>query len=183
MKLSYKLINIMQEIKKYIEFNRLIIFPVLTLILYEVCYWYFKLYSNEIFNSTQQQSLHFNILSTNAILAGFLFTGLSIIVSTSNNKIIKILSEWGHLDLIHTSISRGIFLNLGSIVVSFIAMINSSKKIQIFLVNIELLLLILGVCYFFMSILDLKFIINKIREYDLEKDKKDIEVYGIVDDD
>ena len=163
--------NFKDDLMAFIEHNRLKIFPFIILLIFEASFLQFKLWETELFSSVIKQSFHFNVLSINSILAGFLFTGLSIMISVSNKKIIKLLNRGGYLKIIDRSIYLGIFAHIFSIIMSFVSMINSYAKFQIFFTNLEFASLLIGVTFFFMAILKLKTIVEKIREEDLKEEK------------
>jgi acid phosphatase family membrane protein YuiD len=60
--------------------------------------------------------IQFNIISFSAIIGGFLFTGISILVSIIDKERIKRLWEHNYLDNLYRSASVGIFANITSII-------------------------------------------------------------------
>lgn len=174
MLLTHRFYNFKKNIFTYIELNRLIIFPVAIFILFEYIFFKFNMNELKIFSSIELQSFHFNVLSINAVIAGFLFTGLSILISVSNKKIVKLLNKGGYLSIIDKSIYLGIFSHLSSIAFSFVCMINTSLRLQPIFTNIQFLSFLLGIAYFFMSIIKLKTVIDNIRKEDLKGESEEL---------
>jgi hypothetical protein len=103
---------------------------------------------------------HYNLLTINAIFAGFLFTGLGIMVSVADKPSIKRLNEHGYLDKYYNSIYISVIFHLLSIVAS-VAIILKVEKNLIYLA--EKLSLIMGIVFFIVSVCYLMRIIKKVR--------------------
>jgi hypothetical protein len=111
----------------------------------------------------ENDALHFNILSVNAILAGFLFTGLSIIISVIDKDRIKRLADNGYLDVFYNTIFTGIAFHVLSIVFSLINMLKILPVALIWFGYIEIGFLIIGLIIFVKSVLFLREIIQIIK--------------------
>lgn len=118
-----------------------------------LCYLYFtnkidltKLIGNDILQ------YQFNIITINSIFAGFLFTGLSIIIGVSDKRGIKFLFEANRMGKIYGNIYLGIVVNL----ISMLFCILIIGQIALFdapvLIFAELTLIIIGVLSLLVSI-------------------------------
>ena len=67
---------------------------------------------------------HYNLITFNSVIAGFLFSGLSILISLISNESIKRLWDNGYLDGLYHSGTIGICMNILSIIMSFITVLN-----------------------------------------------------------
>lgn len=116
-------------------------------------------------NSSFEKSDHFNIITINSILAGFLFTGLGIFISSLNKTRIQRLENGGYLDKYYTTIYIAISLNIASIVAAVI-IIFVDKKYSYQLLLIEQMSLMVSIIFFVKCMVGLRKIISMIRKSD-----------------
>lgn len=105
---------------------------------------------------------HFNMITINSILAGFLFTGLGIIISGLDKDKISSLSIGGYLNKYYIQIYLTIVFNVISIIASILIILESSIKTN-FLLYIEQSFIIIGVILFVKCMWDLVKIIRKMK--------------------
>ena len=106
---------------------------------------------------------YFNILTINSILAGFLFTGLGVLLSSLDRKSTARLEAGGYLDKYYLAIYIAIFFNMLGIVSSIVVIFNTFPLIDIYLTYVVQLATIAGVIFFIKSMNGLRKIINKMR--------------------
>lgn len=111
----------------------------------------------------EDKSVHFDLLTVNSIIAGFMFSGLSLILGMSNSKTVEELERAKHMDKIYTNIIVGITFNVISIIISLLVLLQILPKIVVFLVSAEITFLIIGIICFGLSVLDLRFLIHNMR--------------------
>ena len=108
---------------------------------------------------------HYNTISVSAIIGGFLFTGISILVSVLENKRIKRLWDFNYLDNVYHSAFVGMIANILTIVCALAILIcNIDYKTEDILIHIEIITLILSIVFFSWCIYWLIFVISKLKE-------------------
>lgn|GEM_PF-2822641 len=118
----------------------------------------------DIFSDDNILSLQFNIITINSIIAGFLFTSLSIIISVSEKEIIKELYNIDVVDNIMYNLSIGIGSSLFSIVMALlIIFVKLSKSICHFIYLLQVNSVAISITFFCLSFLDILFILSAIR--------------------
>ncbi|EPY6430583.1 hypothetical protein ACWO41_001331 [Clostridium sporogenes] len=122
----------------------------------------FKYYNFINFDNNFNRGDHFNIITINSVLAGFLFTSLGIIVGGLGKEKIDRLERGGYLDKYYGAIYIAILFNIVSII-SGILIIFGSKSNN-WLIYFEQISLIMSVIFFIKSMNNLRKIINNIRE-------------------
>lgn len=105
---------------------------------------------------------HFNMITINSILSGFLFTGLGIIISGLDKDKISSLSIGGYLNKYYIQIYLTIIVNIVSIIASILIIFESLIKID-FLLYIEQAFITIGVILFIKCMWDLVKIIKKMK--------------------
>lgn len=115
-------------------------------------------------NVSFEKGDHFNILTINSILAGFLFTGLGIMISGLSKDRIARLEDGGYLDKYYFAVYTSILLNILSIVSSILLIFNIAPKLKYTLIYWEQVGLIAGVIFFIKCMYNLRKIINKMRK-------------------
>lgn len=123
-------------------------------------YWV-KLYSCN-------NDFHYNLITFNSVIAGFLFSGISILVSLISNPSIKRLWDNGYLDGLYRSGGIGIFMSVISIIMAFITVlnvigINNTVFIRIWTI-IEIMLAIGSLILFLYCVEELMFSITTLRK-------------------
>lgn len=106
-----------KKIKKYIPFiiiTLFISFAAIIMIIFTKSYnnFFSEIYSND--------DAHYNLITFNSVIAGFLFSGLSILVSLISNDSVKRLWDNGYLDCFYISNGVSILSSLFSIIFAFI---------------------------------------------------------------
>jgi len=122
---------------------------------------------NDIFviNLGQDSSYHINIITINSILSGFSLTNLGILISISDEQLVKKLEGTDVLVRRNTVISHSIIFGVISIVCALLFILKSIYSINIpvdlymfkkilktFIFNVEMLSLIFSIFYFLLSI-------------------------------
>lgn len=146
--------------KKYFRRNRLNIITTIILCIILIlgyrCEFITIVYT---FNSGD----HFNILTINSILAGFVFTELGIISSAIDRPRIDRLNNGGYLDDYFNGMYICIISHIISMVSSTFIIIHILEKFKFQLLFLEELGLLVGIAFFIKSVFRLFKIIKKIR--------------------
>lgn len=112
----------------------------------------------------QENNFQYNAISISAIIGGFLFTGISILISAIDKDRIKRLWENNYLDNLYRAAFIGMIANVATILSAFIVICcNISDKILYYLICIEVLTLIIGIVFFSWCIKQLIFILSKMK--------------------
>lgn len=116
----------------------------------------------------------FDLISVSSILGGFMFTALSILISISYTEIVRMLEESGHMDTIYFNITVGLIMAFLAIILSIVSIFvdlpvwiyKHSYMIILLQLKNYLIVFLVGGCIisFGLSILDLKFIVKRIRQ-------------------
>lgn len=101
---------------------------------------------------------HFNILSIASILAGFMFTAISMLVGISDKKIMQVLAQTTILDKKQSRMIKGAKVDIGCILLSMVFVLGidtyMSNKLKIFIIANEVVLFALGIYYLYKAIMD-----------------------------
>lgn len=149
----------MTKLKNSIRLGVVLLFSIVGAIL---------LIRSPFFDVTKLESLgpdfHYNAISMSATIGGFLFTGISILISVIDKERIKRLWDNNYLDNLYRSAFVGMIANITTIIVAFLLIfLNAEKKIVNFLVNIEITTLVVGIIFFAWCIKHLIFVISKLK--------------------
>lgn len=111
---------------------------------------------------------HFNLITANSVLIGFLFTSLSIMLSFLNEKVVQLFEKAGALKIVYKSISIGIEYSIYSIIISLLNMILLEKYINNnyvlnLIYSLEFMLLIFTMYYLLITIKEVKVIVESIK--------------------
>ena len=107
---------------------------------------------------------HYNAISMSAIIGGFLFTGISILISVIDKERIERLWNNSYLDNLYRSAFVGMIANIITIIVAFsLVFLDIPSKAEDIFVEIEIAALIIGVVFFAWCIKYLLFIISKLK--------------------
>lgn len=125
---------------------------------------------------------HFDLITVNSVLIGFLFTSLSILLGFLNETIVKFFEEAGALKDVYKSIEKGIEYSLFSIIMSFVNLMIVEKYIQLNIIlkyfyGLEINFIIVALYFLFKTLYYVKIIVNSInvskkKESDEEKANK-----------
>lgn len=108
---------------------------------------------------------HYNAISLSAIIGGFLFTGISILISVIDKDRIKRLWDCNYLDNLYRSAFVGMIANVATIIVAFLLVfLNICSKANDLLVKVEITTLIVGIVFFAWCIKHLIFVISKLKD-------------------
>ena len=129
----------------------------------------FLLISNSIIDIQKITELgndfHYNIISTSSIIGGFLFTGISILISAIDKERIKRLWENNYLDNLYRAAFVGMFANVFSIIASSLFLIcKLCKNISDIIIYIEVIGLFVGIIFFLWCIKKLISIMSKLKK-------------------
>ena len=107
---------------------------------------------------------HYNAISMSAIIGGFLFTGISILISAIDKDRIKRLWDNNYLDNLYRSAFVGMIANVITIIVAFsLVFLDIPSKAEDIFVKIEIAALIIGIVFFVWCIRYLFFIISNLK--------------------
>ncbi|WP_444659096.1 hypothetical protein ACRQV7_00820 [Caproiciproducens sp. R2] len=113
---------------------------------------------------SQNSDFQYNAISMSAIIAGFLFTGISILISAIDKERIKRLWDNNYLDNLYRSAFTGMISNVVTIISAFILLsCRVSITLQQVLVYIEVITLIVGIVFFSWCIKQLIFILSRMK--------------------
>lgn len=126
------------------------------------------LFKSPLFDISKFEELapdfHYNAISLSAIIGGFLFTGISILISVIDKDRIKRLWDCNYLDNLYRSAFVGMIANVATIIVAFsLVFLNICSKAYDILVKIEITTLIVGIVFFAWCIKHLIFVISKLK--------------------
>lgn len=108
---------------------------------------------------------HYNAISMSSIIGGFLFTGISILISTIDKDRIKRLWDNNYLDNLYRAAFVGMVANVISIASAFCLLcLCFEGVIADFIISIEITALIIGIVFFVWSIKHLVFLIAKLKD-------------------
>lgn len=127
------------------------------------------LFKSPLFDISRFEELapdfHYNAISLSAIIGGFLFTGISILISVIDKVRIKRLWDCNYLDNLYRSAFVGMIANVATIIVAFLLVfLNICPKANDLLVKIEITTLIVGIVFFAWCIKHLIFVISKLKD-------------------
>ena len=112
-----------------------------------------------------EYDFQYNIIQTSAIIAGFLFSGVSILISAIDKDRIKRLWNYNYLDNLYVFAFEGMISNIVTIVCAILILIFSlDDKIKIAVLYIEVISLNLGIVSFVVCIKYLLFIIRRLKD-------------------
>ena len=107
---------------------------------------------------------HYNAISMSAIIGGFLFTGISILISVIDKERIERLWNNNYLDNLYRSAFVGMIANVITIIVAFsLVFLDVCQKTEDIFIQIEITTLIIGIVFFAWCIKHLIFIISKLK--------------------
>lgn len=107
---------------------------------------------------------HYNAISMSATIGGFLFTGISILISVIDKERIKRLWDNSYLDNLCRSAFVGMIANITTIIAAFLLIfIDADKQVVNILIDVEITTLIVGIVFFAWCIKHLIFVISKLK--------------------
>lgn len=106
---------------------------------------------------------YYNCITLSSIIGGFLFTGISILISALDKDRIKRLWENNYLDNLYRSAFAGIILNVFSIFVAVFLLCTDITDIKEFFLKFELVILFVGIIFFIWCIRQLFFVLKRLK--------------------
>lgn len=108
--------------------------------------------------------IQFNLISTSATIGGFLFTGISILISAIGNKRIERLWDHNYLNNVYRAATVGISANVATILAALAMLfLVLEEKIQLIIVRVEIISILTSVIFFIWSVLDLVFVLSSMK--------------------
>ena len=108
---------------------------------------------------------YYNCITLSSIIGGFLFTGISILISALDKDRIKRLWENNYLDNLYRSAFAGIILNVFSILVAVFLLCTDITYIKEFFLKFELVILFVGIIFFIWCIRQLFFVLKRLKSH------------------
>lgn len=110
--------------------------------------------------------LQYNLISISATIGGFLFTGVSILISALDNERIERLWNHAYLDNVY----RAAFVGIGSSILTIIAalamlLLVLEENIHELIIKVEIITVLIGLVFFTWCVLDLVFIVSTMKEH------------------
>lgn len=112
---------------------------------------------------------YYNCITLSSIIGGFLFTGISILISALDKDRIKRLWENNYLDNLYRSAFVGIILNVISIFVAVFLLCTSITNIKEIFLKAELVVLFVGIIFFIWCIRQLIFVLTRLKRHNTWK--------------
>lgn len=111
------------------------------------------------------EDLQYNFISTSATIGGFLFTGISILISATGNKRIERLWENSYLNNLYRAAFIGIVSNICSILSALaLVVLTLSEKATQMAVRAEIISVFVSLVFFGWCVLDLLFILSRMKQ-------------------
>ena len=111
------------------------------------------------------EDLQYNFISTSATIGGFLFTGISILISAIGNKRMMRLWENSYLNNLYRAAFIGIVSNLCSILSALaLVVLTLSEKATQMAVRAEIISVFVSLVFFGWCVLDLLFILSRMKQ-------------------
>ncbi len=108
--------------------------------------------------------LQYNLIATSATIGGFLFTGISILISAIPNKRIERLWENNYLDNIYRSAFVGILANMLTILLALIMLfLTLGDKAIAICIRAEIIAVLCSLIFFGWCVFDLIFILTRMK--------------------
>jgi len=113
---------------------------------------------NKIYNNSD---IHYSLISLNAVIAGFLFTGVGLILTLLGNQSVKRLWDNGYMDNMYHSIIVSIFMHIISVMFGFMCVFDFIEdKYSNYIAFSELFFALTGIILFCLSTIELVGAIN-----------------------
>ena len=124
-------------------------------------------YFNVLDFGSCNKEFHYNVISMSATIGGFLFTGISILISTLEKARIKRLWDYNYLDNLYRAAFIGITANIASLVIALgIIILKFKEKMQCLLVDVEISAVITSIVFFIWSMKQMIFVISRLKDND-----------------
>lgn len=114
---------------------------------------------------SESESFQYNMITLSATLAGFLFTGISILISSLGNERIKRLWDNNYLDNLYRSSCVGMVASVLIIIIAFCLMLSSLPEgIKSTLGKFQILSIIVMLVFFSWCVLRLISVVKKLKD-------------------
>lgn len=108
--------------------------------------------------------LQYNFISISATIGGFLFTGVSILISALDNKRVERLWNYAYLDNVYRAAFVGIGANILTIIAALaMLLLVLGERVQQIIIKIEIVTVVVGLVFFTWSVLELIFIVSTMK--------------------
>ena len=109
---------------------------------------------------------HYNTISMSVTIGGFLFTGISILISTIDKDRIKRLWDNNYLNNLYRAAIVGVISNVVSIVSAFFLMIlELEDAIKVKLIYVEITSILIGIVFFCWCVKQLVSVVGKLKNH------------------
>lgn len=116
-------------------------------------------------NILKSENFQYNAISMSATISGFLFTGISILISVMDKSRIKRLWDNHYLDNLYRAAFVGMISNIITIAMAIVLICcNICYKAKNIIIQIEIITLIVGLVFFAWCIKQLIFILPKMND-------------------
>lgn len=125
----------------------------------------FVFFAKVSYDVVSSQDFQYNMISMSATLAGFLFTGLSVLISVIDKKNIKPYWEGNYFTILTKTASIGIILYIVLLVLSMLILVFELYSLaSCFFVKLQLITLCLATVNFVWCIRELFFLVKELKE-------------------
>ena len=108
--------------------------------------------------------LQYNLIATSATIGGFLFTGISILISAISNKRIERLWENNYLDNVYRAAFVGILANILTILTAVsMVFLTLEDMVRAMCIRVEMVCVLCSLVFFAWCVLDLVFILTRMK--------------------
>lgn len=108
--------------------------------------------------------LQYNFISISATIGGFLFTGVSILISALDNKRVERLWNHAYLDNVYRAAFVGIGANILTIIAALaMLLLVLGERVQQIIIKIEIVTVVVGLVFFTWCVLELIFIVSTMK--------------------
>ena len=108
--------------------------------------------------------LQYNFISISATIGGFLFTGVSILISALDNKRVERLWNYAYLDNVYRAAFVGIGANILTIIAALaMLLLVLGERVQQIIIKIEIVTVVVGLVFFTWCVLELIFIVSTMK--------------------
>lgn len=107
---------------------------------------------------------YYNCITLSSVIGGFLFTGISILISVIDKERIQRLWKNNYLDNLYRSAFTGIILNIITIIISIVLLCFNIEDYVGILVKLEIVFLIEGIVFFSWCVSQLMFVISRLKK-------------------
>lgn len=108
--------------------------------------------------------LQYNLIATSATIGGFLFTGISILISAISNGRIERLWNNNYLDNVYRAAFVGILANILTILTAVsMVFLTMEDKMKAICIRVEMVCVLCSIVFFTWCVLNLVFILTRMK--------------------